>query len=281
MCIRDRFYWHQLVKIGIINYQKVIPVGNEWYPYKFIDLTAGSAIVSIILLISFYLLVVNYKKPSKKLITLFIIFIFFFVFTLKSSRYVEYYVPFALIFGAFALNNYLGRIDWVKLWAIFSSFYMRHRIVTTILIIYFLATLPTVIIKDIRHTYSDLKGGIKIDRFQKASSWLEENSQAGDIVFHSSWDEFPILFYFNSKNYYIAGLDPTFTYEYDKDLYKKMVDITLGNQKENLYEDIKKKFNSSYVLVEKGHTAMNTNIQADDGFKQVYEDEEATVYQVL
>lgn len=222
---------------------------------------------------------VNYRKPSKKVITTFLIFIFFLVFTLKSRRYIEYYVPFALIFAAFALNYYLWNIDWRKLWSKFFSYYLHHRIIVTILVIYFLTTVPTLIIKDGRGTYNDLKNGIPTTRFAKVSFWLEENSKPGDIVFHSSWDEFPMLFYFNSKDYYIFGLDPTFSYEYSHDLHQKIVNITTGNQKANLQEDIKNTFHASFVFVEKNHTAMNNNIVAA-GFEQVYADNEATVYKV-
>ncbi len=275
------FYWHQLVKIGIVNYQKIIPVGNEWYPYSFIDLTAGSALLTIILLISLVFLFINYKRLSKKTVTLLFIFIFFLLFTLKSRRYVEYYVPFAIIFSAFSLNETLQRIKWRHLWTKFLHFYTKQRVLVTLLIIYFLIAIPSVIIKDIRQTHNDFKGGISLDRFSRASAWLMQNSQEGEIVFHSSWDEFPVLFYFNSKNYYIAGLDPTFSYEYDKELYHKMVDITTGKQRENVYEDIKNNFKASYVFVEKNHDSMNLQIQKSDGFKEVYQDEEATIYEVL
>lgn len=273
------FYWHQLVKIGIINYQKVISVGNEWYPYKFTELTAGTAIISVLILISLYLVAVNYRKPSKKVITTFLIYIFFLAFTLKSRRYVEYYVPFALIFAAFALNYYLWNFDWRKLWSKFYTYYFSHRIIVTVLVVYFLTTVPTLIIKDGRGTYNDLKNGISTTRFAKVSAWLEANSNPGDIVFHSSWDEFPMLFYFNSKDYYIFGLDPTFSYEFSHEFHQKIVAITTGSQADNLQEDIKNTFHASFVFVEKNHAAMNNNIVAA-GFKQVYADNEATVYKV-
>src|SRR3990172_1268714 len=32
------FTWQQAVKIGLINYQNIIGVGGEWYPYKIFDL---------------------------------------------------------------------------------------------------------------------------------------------------------------------------------------------------------------------------------------------------
>ena len=275
------FYWHQLVKIGIINYQNVISVGNEWYPYKFTDLTASTAMISVIVLVALYLCVVNFRRPSKKVMTTFLIFLFFLIFTLKSRRYVEYYVPFALLFGAFGLDYYMWRISWRSIWEKFLHFYFHHRIITTILVIYFLATVPTLVLKDAHGTYNDLRNGIAITRFASASAWLEQHSQPGDIVFHSSWDEFPMLFYFNSKDYYIFGLDPTFSYEYSHELHQKIVDITTGKQVANLHDDLKNTFRASYVFVEKKHTSMNTNIKSDAGFAEVYADNEATVYRVL
>ncbi len=275
------FYWHQLVKIGIINYQSVIAVGNEWYPYPLKDLFGGTAIICILLLILFYLFVVRTPRLSKKTITSLIIFVFFLVFTLKSKRYVEYYVPFAIIFCALGLNHYLEKTNWSELWSKFYLFYLRHRIVSTILIVYFLVTVPALIGKDERGVYNDLKNGIPITRFSAASAWLYENSRPGDIVFHSSWDEFPMLFYFNSKDYYIFGLDPTFSYELSHELHQKIVDITTGQQTDNLHEDIKNTFKSSFVFVEKNHTGLNNNIRNSQGFQEVYADGEATVYRVL
>jgi hypothetical protein len=200
---------------------------------------------------------------------------------MKSRRYVEYYVPFALIFGAFAINEHVRDINWKTLWRRFLSFYFNHRIVATILLVYFLVGIPTLVFKDGKDTYYDLRGGSAVTRFFRVSAWLEDNSQTGDIVFHSSWDEFPMLFYFNSKDYYIFGLDPTFSYEYSHELHQKIVDITTGKQTDNLYDDIKNTFKAAYVFVEKGHVNMNNNIRSSEGFEEVYADEEATVYQVL
>jgi len=275
------FYWNQLVKIGIVNYQSIISVGNEWYPYKFADLTAGTAVVTIVLLIALYLFIAHYKRISKKSITLFLIFIFFFAFTLKSRRYVEYYIPFAILFEAFAINQLAGRYSWHTVGEAIKRFYSNNRIVATILGVYFLITFPALIGKDFQSTYRDFQNGIPLNRFEAVAERLQEESEPGDIVFHSSWDEFPILFYYNSSNYYIAGLDPTFTYEYDQALYHKMVDITIGTQTDNLYEDIQGEFGASYVLVEISHEAMERNIEQDGGFQEIYRDTDAILYKVL
>ncbi|MDD5039540.1 MAG: hypothetical protein PHY34_00130 [Patescibacteria group bacterium] len=275
------FYWNQLIKIGIINYQKVISVGNEWYPYKFVDLTAGTALVTVLLVVAFVLMVVNRHRLSKKVLTLFGIFLLLLVFTLKSRRYVEYYVPFAILFEAFAIHQLVGQYAWRAIGRNIVSWYSRYRVIATILIVYFAVMVPALAAKDIRGTYRDYQGGIPLTRFQKAATWLKENTQKGEIVFHSSWDEFPILFYFNSQNYYIAGLDPTFTYEYSHDLYRRMVDITIGTQTENLHDDIRGKFGASYVFVESNHRGMEQAIENDGGFAEAYRDAEATIYRVL
>ena len=77
------------------------------------------------------------------------------------------------------------------------------------------------------------------------------------------------------------GLDPTFMYNYDQDKYWKWVNITKGEEKEAVYNQAKNDFNASYMLVEEDHKKMERNIRRDDRFKQVYEDEEATIFQLL
>lgn len=61
--------------------------------------------------------------------------------------------------------------------------------------------------------------GWETGRFQKAGDWLKNNSQAGDVVFNLSWDYFPEIFFWDSKNFYISGMDPIFQYSFDKKLY--------------------------------------------------------------
>ncbi|MFH1207665.1 MAG: hypothetical protein V1668_03605 [Patescibacteria group bacterium] len=274
------FYWHQLVQIGIINYRSIIPVGNEWYSYSFFDLTANTPLVTILVLVAVLASIIKWRVPTKKTITLFLIYLLFFAFTLKSRRYVEYYVPFGILFSAFALGQHLYHLDWHKVWSKGMDLYFRHRVVGTILVVYFLTTIPTVIIKDINSTHHDFTSGIPVTRFSGVSAWLRNNSRQGDIVFHSSWDEFPVLFYHNSKDYYIAGLDPTFTYEYSQSLYRQMVDITVGNQTTDLHKLISQNFHATYVLVEANHFKMNTNIRSSSGFTEAYKDADATLYQV-
>ena len=56
---------------------------------------------------------------------------------------------------------------------------------------------------------------------KESSLWLKENSQPGEVVFHTSWDQFGSLFFWNQQNYYINGMDPIFMYAYNPSLYWK------------------------------------------------------------
>ncbi|MBU1146057.1 hypothetical protein KKD80_00725, partial [Patescibacteria group bacterium] len=106
------------------------------------------------------------------------------------------------------------------------------------------------------------------------------NTPEGAIVFHNDWDDFPALFYYNTHNYYIAGLDPTFMYDYDKDLHKEWVDITTG-RRPNISEIVKNDFHSEYVFVDKDHIALENNLKSDGHFQMVYKDEEGKIYKLI
>ena len=275
------FYYHQLIKIGIINYSKVIGVGGEWYHYGFLDLISNTIALSIVLVIALVLFIIFFKKQSKLSLTSFLIFILFFIFTLKSRRYVEYYVPFGLFFGAVAINDSLRGINLKKYFLDFKKIYfkkMAPKIIITLVVVYIIVIFPTVVIRDFRTAKNDLSSGIAFDKFYYVSKWLENNSEEGSIVIHSDWDDFPTLFYHNDHNYYIVGLDPTFMYEYDEDLYWKWVNLTTGKTVENLYFVVKNEFKASYILIERDHTGMYNNVSRTDGFSLIYEDEQVYLY---
>ena len=67
-------------------------------------------------------------------------------------------------------------------------------------------------------------------------------------------------------------------YDYNKDLYWKMVDITTGKQVDNLSDVLTKDFKASFIFVEINHTGMNNNIRNNTDFTEVYHDEETIIY---
>ena len=135
------------------------------------------------------------------------------------------------------------------------------------------------------------------DKFKEAVTWLEENTKEGDIVFNSYWDNFPSLFFWNSHNYYIAGMDPIFQYSFSEDLYWKAYfiaytgqPITCGQIKctEDDIEDIAtvlhRDFNAKYIFVEhrRSHNLF-TGIEQNEieGFKKVFSNDTESIYEIL
>lgn len=268
------FYWQQSFKIAVFNYQYIIGVGGEWYPYELPDLFLSAAPFFVLLLMAIVIFAVGSKKRSMNSWFFAILTFLFFVLTLKSRRYVEYLIPLGLCFCASSLNT-----SFVLLKEKLSKS-ISPRIVLLAPAIVLLAISP-ILYRDLSLIKESYQNGFSFTKFAEASEWLKENSNPHDVVFHSDWDEFPILFYHNDQNYYLVGLDPTFMYEYDKDLYIRWADITTGQSTENLYETIKDVFGARYVFVDiNQNSVFDNNLANNFYFTKVFEGQEARIYQV-
>jgi len=120
-----------------------------------------------------------------------------------------------------------------------------------------------------------------LDTFRGASNWLQNNTPPRSIVFHSDWDEWPALFYNNTHNYYIIGLDPTFMENFNPKLHKLYRDITQGSIRNNIANLIKTNFGADYVFIEKaGHQQFMDNLYVDKNADKVYEDNTTIIYKL-
>lgn len=274
------FYYQQIVQIGIINYQDKINVGGEWYSYPFFELLTSSPIVFFVFLISLFLFLISIKKQNAKSISLLIVSLFFFALTLKSRRYVEYLIPFLTVSSAFIIT-YSLKDNFVRdIYFLFHKFYKNKKIAFFCLAIFLIFIFSAITFREVERTKQELSFGSDLTLYKNSSEYLQKNSSKGDIIFHADWDDFPSLFYYNNHNYYIVGLDPTFMYKYDKQLYNEYAQITTGQDGYNLYEKIKYGFGASFVFFDKEHIALKNNLELDSRFILVYQDEEAEIYEI-
>lgn len=146
---------------------------------------------------------------------------------------------------------------------------------------------------------SGFKGGmtcaITPNRYQEAAVWLKENTKPGEIVFHSHWDQFGPLFFWNSKNYYINAMDPILEYKYSPDLAWKHVHLaydffpsaTCGVQRcskdnfEDTYKVLKEDFKASYVFVTPANKNLYSYMSETKGFKKVFEVENQAIFKII
>jgi len=262
------FYWQQVVQIGLINYQNQLNVGSEWLPYDFITLAAGTFFLWGILIFSLKAIMDQKAKLNWRHIFLTFSFIIFFAVTLKSRRYIEYFAPFFILYIAFLsreldLKKLLGGLGVKMKWFCLSL----------------TALLAGLILANFSSTIQIFQTKHSVDKFSGAAAWLAENTAEGSIVFHTDWDDFPMLWFHNDRNYYIGGLDPTFTYLFNPELSKKWMSISSGSQADELYLIIKNDFQANYVFVEKNnHALFLNNLENNFLAEKKFEDAESAIF---
>lgn len=272
-------YYQQIIQIGIINSQGQFPVGGEWYGTSIMNIMSAGPHIFVALTIISLVLLLNPKKASRLTIASFLLTLLFMVLTLKSRRYIEYFMPLELLFvasGFTDLKEIINIRKLEKLWNT-SSWYLKTYLLIVIMVF---ATLimPPIYQKTLNTKLSERW---PMDKFEQASYWLKNNSPDDAIVFHSDWDEWPALFYFNDSNYYIVGLDPTFMENFSPSLHELYREITYGNIKYNLAKEIEGNFQASYIFIEKkDHQKLIGNLSLDSRIKEVYQDDLTIIYKI-
>jgi hypothetical protein len=124
-------------------------------------------------------------------------------------------------------------------------------------------------------------------RLAAAGEWLRENTPPESIVFNPHWDDFPELFYWNTHNRYIGGMDPIFQYAYSPTLYWKAHHLANGDsaaftcgrpvcagaKQEDTHTVLHRDFQSSYILLNRQRDAgLLTYVKSDPRFTIKFED---------
>ena len=131
-------------------------------------------------------------------------------------------------------------------------------------------------------------------RLKGAADWIRAHARPGEIVYNVNWDEFPELFFWNTDQHYVSGLDPVFLYAYDEGLYWKAHHLQAGDATsrtwramaaqgagEDTYTVIRKDFRASYLLLDKRRNiALDDFLRTDRRFTLGYEDARTTVFEL-
>lgn len=273
------FLWEQFIQIGVINYSDTISVGAEWYPLSVRDLLIGSNVLCALTMLSLFVTVRYRKNISPHSLVAGCMSILMIILTLKSRRYIEYAVPWTVLWSALALQN----TQWVQhaiLKRLHTSQDRLSRLVTMSVAGYAIVGMLALGILCASRLYDDYAMGIAFTRMHGVGKWLEEHAPEGSQIFHDDWSVFPMLFHQAPHMRYIVGLDATFMYRYNEELYRTWVAITGGEKKDHLYNTIAHDFESDYIVMDQKHTAMRENIDATPGFSLVYEDSDGVIYRV-
>lgn len=287
------FYWVQTFKVAVVNYQSKIGVGAEWMPYDPLTFVQEHTLLFVLWIFAICWLIINYKKSHHnqqlKLSQLFLLIfsLLFFIYTIKSRRMAEYFIPLAAISTALNFNPDLSAVSWPNLVDKLKSWLFNTKImIVVVIVLAILITSLSALTNNEIQLYQQMKNWFStkapaLDSFKGIGQWLKSNTPAKSIIFHSSWTYFPMLFYYDDQNYYINGLDSTFFYDQNPDLYNLWRKIVEGKVKDNLAPVIQENFHSNFIVVDKDHSDFDNNLRADHNFSQVYQDKDGTIYKII
>lgn len=282
----------------IFTYRHLLPklveatsvnVGNEWYPYETLQLLKNSLPALVAFVSGALALGLAGRKMDVRTATSFLIVLLFGLMLFQARRFVEYFPPFALIFAAFAwaplfvdpqpFDQTQGRPDSAnqpglprsRLWAALQ---------TNLSLILLALAVSAGMMKSIPAAQDQMQRSKPYNLYAGASAWLAQNTPAGERVFQTDWDDFPRLFFYNTHNTYLVGLDPTYIQLYDADLYDTWVQITRG-EIEQPSQIIAARFSARYIHSDLNHKNFLRLAAEDPGLKEVYRDGQAVIFEVI
>ena len=251
-----------------------VSVGNEWYPYDTGQLLKNSLPALIAFSSGILALGLAGRKMDVHTGTVLLAALLFGLMLFQARRFIEYFPPFALIFAAFAW----APLFWDPELVFASPAQPDLRKLLPEIILAF--TVAFFAFKTLPAAQESMRRSKPYDLYANASAWLEENSATGDRVFQTDWDDFPRLFYYNTHNTYLIGLDPTYMQLYDQNTYDLWVLITRG-EVDQPSQFIANHFHSRYVHSDLKHGNFIREAEQDPGLHEVYRDDQAVVFEVV
>ena len=210
--------------IGLGSPFQHVSIGNEWHPSDPVWLIVSMApwIIAVLLGITGLVFAPRMSQMTKvigapslpRLVTSFgLIIAVLLALTLKSRRMIEFLLPVTALWCAAIWSL-------VDVRTFFSAFAKPARVILALCIV-------GVSLKQIVTIWTDFHPPrYRDDAYADTMSAITSRASTDDRVFHSSWDEFPILFFRNDRPRYISGLDPTFLYIASSTLSDRVRDVT-------------------------------------------------------
>jgi len=301
-------FWEHLATKFKVGEDFAVAVGGEWYPYSGMELLTDFPIAMLAMLAGYILFMPRGLRLPERA-TFFLGFVtILFAAQFRSKRFAEYFPPFAILFAAFSwqafitpktvelpeefirdIDPYLdkgeppGNSRWnlarnISVWVI--------GIGLAVLFLFSLTGFHRLGF-DVVGVAENISSNESADKYRRAMEFATgldaagaENIPAGEIIFNCTWDDFPKLFFYNTKHRYVYGLDPNYLYSASPELYKLLKDLTEGKI-EDPAPVIRERFGANYIFVD---AAENVDLVAkalDSGWAEIiYEDSEARLLKI-
>jgi hypothetical protein len=255
----------------------LVRVGNEWYPYETGQLLENSLPALLAFASGILALGLSARKMDVRTAFALLSALLFGLMLFQARRFVEYFPPFALIFAAFAWTPLL--MDPQPASPSQELSFSSHRRQAGIPFAVLIAAVALSLFRTIPVARARMENLKPYYLYADAAQWLEQNTSRGDLVFQTDWDDFPRLFFYNTHNTYLIGLDPTYMQMFDKDLYDLWVPLVRG-EVDRPSQFIANIFHARYVHTDLNHQAFIERAADDPYMQLVYQDEDSILYRI-
>ena len=279
------FAFQHLLPKAVPAEQINVTVGQEWYPYTLDGFIAKAGLSTALTLLGLVPLVVTLcqrRWPEWRAQVLGILALGFLAMVIRSQRIMEYYPAFAVIFCAWSWSHVPGTLTTLaglvrprlpdRLRRAGAGCRSAAPWLAAIILV------PCVTLSTLSASKLATEG-IPWTAYRDGALWLARNTPAGSRVFTTGWDDFPHMFYWNTHNTYLVGLDPTYMSIEDPELYQLWHSISLGRVRMPARQ-IRERFDSPYVLTDMQHTRFLEMAAADPDLEEVLRTRTVVVFRV-
>lgn len=219
------------------------------------------------------------------------------MFGLIVPRGLDFWLPLAWLFSVSVISEFCRQNEYNLL-----KQFIEKKVNQKVLVAMIIAVMAVVAINNLiqfgLNRYDRLNQPRKDEHYAEVADWLKTNTASGEIVFYDNWSYWPEMFFYNDHNRYMIGIDPTFLYEYDNELFwywrnisfyanacaREKVCDDLGSKEAlaRISEVIKGRFNSTYVLVENNQKLLLTKALSfnDDVYVKEFENKSFLIFRI-
>jgi hypothetical protein len=245
-----------------------LTMGVEFEPMTTKQLVTWNLSLCLSLLAFGIAAVLARRKPDGRATTLFFVTLAFLALTAMSKRYIEYAVPFTLLFCG------------VWFTPLVESIRPRLRGGRAVAA----ATAGAIVLAAVAwqsHSLLVRRMTVEPNRlYSGAAGWLVGNVPPGETVFHCDWSDGALLFFDDDRHRYLLFVDPNYLYAWDPGRWHAWRQIVRGDFGTETAEAIVRELDARWGVCTWNHPDFRATIERDPRMRVVYEDRQAFVFAI-
>lgn len=287
-----RFLWTQIVTIGLQTPWEHVMLGSEWRPAPPSLIIAWLSLWIIVLLYAMLRLmsggaVTTHRRAMHGAVAFALPVAGLLALTFNSRRSIEYLVPTLAFwvphfFFLYQKTRFRSRVSQGGKGILGQGDVRRSSLLNrSVGMIVFV-----LIIYNIGGAYVALHDGkYRDDIFRDAIAPMSERLVEGDRIFHSDWDEFPILWSLEPRAKYVSGLDPTFLFVASSSLSDAYRDLTWLKTASSTIDEawalIHDRVSARFVFIDKeDHEPLLNLIRSDARYRVLADTPDAASFEI-